>query len=84
MSSVVAFGGMALWDIDQGKANEAIEAAVAQGVNHFDVAPSYGQAEARLGPWMEKHHEEIFLACKTMERSKTGAWESIKRSLLIL
>jgi aryl-alcohol dehydrogenase-like predicted oxidoreductase len=81
MSSVVAFGGAALWKISQAEADAAIEMAVARGVNHFDVAPSYGEAEMRLGPWMEKHHKEIFLACKTQARSKAAAWESIKRSL---
>lgn len=81
MSSVVTFGGAALWNITQAEADTAIEMAVARGVNHFDVSPSYGQAEARLGPWMEKHHKEVFLACKTRERGKAGAWESIKRSL---
>jgi len=81
MSSLVTFGGAALWRISQAEADTAIETAVAQGVNHFDVAPTYGQAEEHLGPWMEKHHNEVFLACKTGERSKAGAWESIKRSL---
>jgi len=81
MSSVVTFGGAALWKISQAEADAAIEDAVARGVNHFDVSPSYGQAEERLGPWMEKHHKEVFLACKTRERGKAGAWESIKRSL---
>ena len=81
MSSVVAFGGAALWSIDQAEADAAIERVVEQGVNHFDVAPTYGQAEVRLGPWMEKHRKEVFLACKTRERSKTRAWEGIKRSL---
>jgi len=81
MSSVLTFGGAALWNANQAVADEAIETAVSQGVNHFDVSPSYGQAEARLGSWMEKHHKEVFLACKTRERGKTGTWESIKRSL---
>jgi aryl-alcohol dehydrogenase-like predicted oxidoreductase len=81
MSSVVTFGGAALWKCTQGEADRAIELAIQHGVNHFDVAPSYGEAESRLGPWMEKHQKEIFLGCKTQERSKRGAWESIKRSL---
>jgi len=81
MSSVVAFGGAALWKCTQGEADRAIELAIKHGVNHFDVAPSYGEAEVRLRPWMEKHKKEIFLGCKTQERSKKGAWESIKRSL---
>jgi len=81
MSSIVAFGGAALWQVNQDEADSAIEMAVNRGVNHFDVAPSYGEAELRLGPWMEKHHKEVFLACKTQQRSKTTAWESIKKSM---
>jgi aryl-alcohol dehydrogenase-like predicted oxidoreductase len=81
MSSLLTFGGAALLKVTQAEANAAIEMAVGHGVNHFDVAPTYGQAEMHLAPWMEKHHKEIFLACKTQARSKARAWESIKRSL---
>ena len=84
MSSILTFGSAALYDVSQNEADAAIELAVEHGVNHFDVAPAYGQAEIRLGPWMQKHHKEVFLACKTTERGKTKAWESIKRSLEIL
>lgn len=84
MSSVIAFGGAALYKVSQGEADAAIELAIEHGVNHFDVAPGYGQAEMRLGPWMQKHHKEVFLGCKTTERGKTRAWESIKRSLEML
>ena len=80
-SSVISFGGAALWKCEQSDADAAIELAIEHGVNHFDIGPRYGQAEMRLGPWMEKHHKEIFLACKTTERGKAKAWESIKRSL---
>jgi len=81
MSSVLTFGAAALWQTPQAEAIEAIEMAVAHGINHIDVAPSYGQAEVRLGPWLEKNRKKVFLGCKTGERSKTRAWESIKRSL---
>ena len=81
MSSIVTFGAAALWQVSQSEADAAIEMAVGHGINHFDVAPTYGEAEIRLGPWMEKHHKKVFLACKTEQRSKTTAWESIERSL---
>ncbi len=81
MSSVLTFGAAALWKVTEAEAEAAIELAVEHGVNHIDVAPSYGQAEIRLGPWLEKHRNSVFLACKTGERSKAGAWESIKQSL---
>ncbi len=84
MSSILTFGSAALFQVTQAEADAAIELAVDHGINHFDVAPRYGQAEMRLGPWMQKHHKDIFLACKTTERGKTRAWESIKRSLEIL
>ena len=84
MSSILTFGSAALWQVSQVEADAAIELAIEHGVNHFDVSPRYGQAEIRLGPWMQKHHKEVFLACKTTERGKTKAWESIKRSLEIL
>jgi aryl-alcohol dehydrogenase-like predicted oxidoreductase len=81
MSSVLTFGGAALGQVSQAEADAAIGLAIEHGVNHFDVAPTYGEAELRLGPWMEKHHNEIFLGCKTTERSRTGARESLQRSL---
>ena len=84
MSSILTFGGAALWQVSQREADAAIELAIEHGVNHFDVSPRYGHAELRLGPWMRKRHKEIFLACKTTERGKTRAWESIKRSLEML
>jgi len=81
MSSILTFGSAAFWQVSQAEADAAIELAIEHGINHFDVSPRYGQAELRLGPWMQNHHKEIFLACKTTERGKAGAWESIKRSL---
>lgn len=81
MSSVLTFGAAALGQVSQDEADAAIELAVEHGVNHFDVAPTYGEAELRLGPWMENHRNTIFLGCKTTERSKAGARESMRRSL---
>lgn len=81
MSTVMIFGAAAFWEISPDNAGQAIELVRARGVNHFDVAPSYGQAEERLGPWLEKHRSEIFLGCKTMERTKQGAHDKLRRSL---
>jgi aryl-alcohol dehydrogenase-like predicted oxidoreductase len=81
MSSIITFGSAALWKVTQAEADAAIELCLRHGVNHFDVAPSYGQAEMRLGPWMGKHSKEVFLACKTTRRSKSQAWQELSRSL---
>src|SRR5581483_4455839 len=81
MSSVVAFGSAGIGGVDQETADRAIRAALEHGVNHVDVAPSYGDAELRLAPWMPRIREQIFLGCKTRERSRAGAWSDLQRSL---
>ncbi len=81
MSSILIFGGFALFRITQKEADEAIETAWANGINHVDVSPLYGDAEQHLGSWFKRHGKQFFLACKTAERRKKGAWESLKRSL---
>ena len=54
MSSVLAFGGAAVGNVTQDVADRAIELALEHGINHIDVAPSYGEAELRLGPLAAK------------------------------
>jgi len=66
------------------EADKAMEKVIASGVNHIDVAPGYGQAEERLGPWMPQIRERFFLGCKTMERQKEEAAVELRRSLEIL
>lgn len=80
-SSVLIFGGAALSDVDQATADASIEQALDAGINHFDFAASYGDAELRLGPWMPRIRDQIFLATKTGDRAAEGAWASINRSL---
>jgi len=80
-STLAIFGAAAFGQISQPDADRALEAVLAAGVNHFDVAPSYGSAEERLGPWMARIREKIFLGCKTMERSAPGAAAELQRSL---
>lgn len=81
MSTVAIFGAAALWEVSQAEADAAMEKVIAAGVNHIDVAPSYGVAEARLGPWLAKERKRFFLGCKTMERTKAGAAAELRRSL---
>src|SRR4051794_16667186 len=81
MSSAATFGAAALSQVSQQEADEAVETALAHGVNHFDVAPSYGEAELRLGPWMPRIRQDIFLGCKTQERGKEQARAELHRSL---
>jgi aryl-alcohol dehydrogenase-like predicted oxidoreductase len=80
-SSVLLYGGAALGAVDQDTADRSIKEALDAGINHFDFAASYGDAELRLGPWMPRIRSDIFLATKTSDRDREGAWASINRSL---
>jgi aryl-alcohol dehydrogenase-like predicted oxidoreductase len=84
MSTIAIFGGAAFWEIEQKEADKIMEMVIKAGINHIDVAPSYGQAEQRIGPWMPRERERFFLGCKTMERTKDGAWNELQRSLKLL
>jgi len=81
MSTVAIFGAAAFWEISQEQADRVMELVIASGINHIDVAPSYGQAEERLGPWIQRERGRFFLGCKTMERSHEGAWSELQGSL---
>jgi predicted aldo/keto reductase-like oxidoreductase len=80
-SSVLIYGAAALSAVDQDTADRSIQQALDAGINHFDFAASYGDAELRLGPWMSRIRKDIFLATKTGDRDREGAWASINRSL---
>lgn len=84
MSTIAIFGGAAFWEISQEDADKVMEQVIEAGINHIDIAPSYGQAEERVGPWMPRERERFFLGCKTMERTKQGAWDEMQRSLKLL
>jgi len=81
LSTRVLFGGAALWNVTQADADRVLELLLKYGVNHIDVAASYGDAELRIGPWMKRHRSEFFLASKTGERTYQKAREEIRRSL---
>jgi aryl-alcohol dehydrogenase-like predicted oxidoreductase len=80
-STVAIFGAAAFGQVDQAEADRCVEMIINAGVNHIDVAPSYGEAELRLGPWMPRERKRFFLGCKTMERTKDGAAAELRRSL---
>lgn len=81
MSAIVTLGGAALGRVSQDEADRTIRLAMKHGVNHIDIAPSYGEAELRVGPWMEQSRDKFFLGCKTTKRTKAEAWEELRKSL---
>jgi len=83
-SSIAIFGSAAFYEIAQADADDTMEVVIQSGVNHIDVAPSYGQAEERLGPTLAVESERFFLGCKTAKRTKEEAAEEMQRSLELL
>lgn len=79
--SILGFGGIVVKDTQQEQANHFVAEAFEKGVNYFDVAPSYGDAEIKMGPALEPYRKNVFLACKTGQRKYTAAKEEFERSL---
>ena len=70
--SIIGFGGIVVMDATTKEAAERVAHAIDRGVNYFDVAPSYGNAEEMLGPALEPYRKQVFLACKTQKRDRGG------------
>jgi aryl-alcohol dehydrogenase-like predicted oxidoreductase len=81
LSSRVIFGAAALGEVTQREADETYDLLKKYGINHIDVAQSYGNAEMRIGPWMKKDRDSFFLATKTDKRTKRAAMEELYQSL---
>jgi aryl-alcohol dehydrogenase-like predicted oxidoreductase len=79
--SVVGFGGIVVMNETPESASQLVARAIERDINYFDVAPSYGNAEERLGPALEPYRKNVFLACKTQQRTRAGAEAELKRSL---
>lgn len=79
--SIIGFGGILVMNESMEDVKRIVKKAIEKGINYFDVAPSYGDAEEKLGPALEPFRKNVFLACKTLERTKEGAWNELIRSL---
>ena len=78
-STVVSFGTYAVGYVDQDAADQAIQLILDAGVNHFDIAPTYGHAMERVAPWMpEIRKRGIFVGAKTAVRDREGAWRDVE------
>jgi aryl-alcohol dehydrogenase-like predicted oxidoreductase len=80
-STVAIFGAAALGKVDQARADEAFDLILKHNINHIDVAPSYGEAENRLRPWIPQYRDQFFIGCKTTQRDKTAAVNELHSSL---
>ena len=80
-SSRVIFGAAALGSVSKAEADQALEVLLEHGVNHIDVAASYGDAELRIATWLQRNPGTFFVATKTGQRTYREAREEIRRSL---
>lgn len=83
-STRAIFGAAAFWDTPQNDVDATMDIVLQNGINHVDVAASYGKAEQLLGDWIRRHGRPFFLATKTGERTKQAAYDQIRRSLDLL
>ncbi len=82
--SIIGFGGIVVMNEETGAANNIVAEAVDRGINYFDVAPSYGNAQERLGPALAPYRKNCFLACKTDGRMKDDSRAHLEESLRLL
>lgn len=81
LSTRIIFGAAAFYALRQERADGILTLLLRHGVNHIDVAASYGDAELRVGAWMPQYRNHFFIATKTAERTAAGALAGIQRSL---
>src|SRR5438270_8941680 len=81
MSTRTLFGAAALGHVTQEEADRTLEVLLQYGVNHIDVASSYGDAELRIAPWLAQYRSEFYVATKTDARTAQEAKEDLHRSL---
>ena len=83
--SIISFGGILVKNMEQEEVNKVVSEAIKRGVNLFDVGPTYGDAQNKLGPAIEKYREQIILTCKTEPYKTKGEVRSdLENSLKLL
>lgn len=82
--SILGFGGILVSKVETSEASRLVGRAVERGINYFDVAPTYGNAQERLGPALAPYRDDVFLACKTTQRTAAGARSELEESLRLL
>jgi hypothetical protein len=94
MVSAITYGGIVSTDENyeganlthggQDKSDMYVDYAIKSGVNYFDVAPQYGNAQERMGNSLLSYRKEIYLACKTLKRGAEDARKELEESLKLL
>lgn len=82
--SAVTYGGIVSMEDGQKNSDNYVSWALSQGINYFDVAPTYGDAEEKLGNSLIPYRDQIYLACKTNIRTRKEAEEEMEKSRKLL
>ncbi len=82
--SAVVYGGIVSMRDGQTNSDRYVAWAIEQGINYFDVAPTYGDAQEKLGQSLIPYRKDVYLACKTKQRLREGAEKEMKESLRLL
>lgn len=82
--SRVVYGGIISTNEEQKDSDRYVSGAIERGINYFDVAPTYGDAQLKLGNSLQPYRKDVFLACKTAHRNFSDAKLQMKESLEML
>jgi len=80
----VVYGGIVSMEDGQEASDKYVSWAIDRGINYFDVAPSYGDAQEKLGNSLRPYRRSIHLACKTECRMKVDAEKEFEESFRLL
>lgn len=78
------YGGMNYPEEGQAASDRYVSWAIKQGINYFDVAPAYGNAQEQLGNSLKHYRNKVHLACKTGKRSRVEAEKELAESMKLL
>ncbi len=82
--SAISYGGIVSMSAAQADSDRYVAWALDRGINYFDVAPTYGDAQLKLGNSLIPYRDRITLACKTQARRAKEAKELFEESRRLL
>ncbi len=83
-SSLAVLGGAACWAATTEEAGAWLQLARDRGVNHLDIAPQYGAAEAVVGSHLAACRSDLFIAGKTLRASPEGVLDQFDTTRRLL
>ncbi len=80
-SSLAILGGAAFWGATPEVTERCFQLAIEAGVNHLDIAPSYGHAELVVGPLVPAVRDRLFIGEKSNRTNPDGLRAQLETSL---